>query len=338
MSVGEFLKSREAELVVFAVAFAAISVTVLALTGNAQALLPVGMVLLSAFAVALIWRYRHDARFYGEIDGLVNQLEHPYQMHALMSCPVSPEHVAVFDALRVMGAASANEVAAARAQAQQHREYVESWVHEVKAPLAAALLACERVAEPERSLIRGDVEKALREVDQALWYARAENPHADYAIREVRLADLVRAACRKEARGLIERGVSVDISVDEDVSVRTDEKHIAFVLSQAITNAAKYGAAKISFAAQVAEDQFGAQATILAVIDDGPGIPAADLPRIFDRGFTGTRGREAGSSTGMGLYIAATICRRIGVGLSVTSDGKTGTTIRLSFPQDPRLR
>ncbi len=338
MRPGEFLKSRAVELVVFAVALAAVLLMVYVFTGNAQAAASVGAVLLLAFAVALIWRYQHDARFYGEIDGLVNQLEHPYQLHALMSRPPSPEHAAVYDALRVMGAASADEVSAARAQAQRHREYVESWVHEVKAPLAAALLACERTPEPERSLIRGDVEKALREVDQALWYARAENPHADYAIREVRLADLVRAACRKEARGLIERGVSVEIAIDEGVSVRTDEKHIAFVLSQAITNAAKYGATKVSFAARVTEDRFGAQATILAVSDDGPGVPAADLPRIFDRGFTGARGREAGSSTGMGLYIAATICQRIGIGLSAESDGATGTTIRLSFPQDLRLR
>ena len=337
MRVGEFLKSRAAELVVFTVMLAAVFLMVYVFTGNVQAAASVGVVLLSAFAVALTWRYRRDARFYREIDGLINQLEHPYQLHALMSRPTSPEHAAIYDALRVMGAASADEVAAVRAQAQQHREYVESWVHEVKTPLAAALLACERVPEPERSLIRGDVEKALREVEQALWYARAENPHADYTIREVQLASLVRAACRKEARGLIERGVSVEVAVGEDISVRTDEKHIAFVLSQVITNAAKYGATKISFAARVAEDQFGAQATILSVIDNGSGIPATDLPRVFDRSFTGVRGREAGSSTGMGLYIAATICRRIGVGLSATSDGETGTTIRLSFPQDSRL-
>ena len=338
MRVGEFLKSRMVEIAAFAAVAVAISLMVLVLTGNMQAILPVDAVLLSGFALVLAWRYRRDARFYREIDGLVNQLEHPYQLHALMSRPTSPGHAMVFDALRVMGTASANEVADAKNQAQQYREYIESWVHEVRAPLSAALLACERVPEPDRSLIRGDVNKALREVDQALWYARSENPHADYAIREVALVELARAACRKEARGLIEHGVLVDIAVDEAVSVHTDEKHIGFVLSQVLTNAAKYGASKISFTAQVAKDQFGAQAVILAVSDDGPGVPAADLPRIFERGFTGARGREADSSTGMGLYIAATICRRIGVGLSAASDGATGTTVNLSFPQDPRLR
>ncbi len=307
----------------------------LVLTGNMQAILPVDAALFLGFTVTLVWRYRRDARFYREIDGLVNQLEHPYQLHALMNRPASPGHAMVFDALRVMGAASANEVADAKNQAQQYREYIESRVHEVKAPLSAALLACERVLDPDRSLIRGDVNKALREVDQALWYARSENPRADYSIREVALVELVRTACRKEARGLIERGVLVDIAIDEAVSVRTDEKHIGFVLSQILTNAAKYGASKISFTAQVAKDQFGAQSVVLSVGDDGSGIPAADLPRVFERGFTGARGREAGSSTGMGLYIAATICRRIGVGLSAASDGATGTTVNLSFPRPP---
>ena len=337
MSFRSFLKSRAVELVLFAIVLVSAFLMTFVFTGNVQAASATGAVLLLGAAVALVWRYRRDARFYREIGSLVDQLEHPYQLHALMRRPPSSDHAFVFDALQAMGVASANEVSAAKVQAQQHREYVESWVHEVKAPLSAALLTCERTPEPERSLIRGDIDNALREVDQALWYARAENPNADYVIKEIRLIDLVRKACRKEARGLIERGVSVDAAFDEFVAVRTDAKQVGFVLSQIITNAAKYGASKISFEVSIAEDCFGAQTVTLAVRDNGCGIPAADLPRVFDRGFTGTRGRESGSSTGMGLYIASTICRCIGVGLSASSNEESGTTISLGFPQDPRL-
>lgn len=337
MSFALFLKSRAPLIVLFAVVLLFVSLTVYVLTGNMWSIVPVAGALLGGLALALAWRYRRDAKFYKEVDELASQLEHPYQLHALMTRPSCPEHVVVFEALRAMGTSSANEVSAAREQACRHREYVETWVHEVKSPLAAALLACERVPEPEKSLIRGDVNKALREVEQVLWYARAENPNADYLIRKVALASVVRAACRKEARSLIEQGIAVDVSVDESVVVRTDEKQIGFVLSQIITNAAKYGAGRVSFTAFAAQDEFGAQVVTLAISDDGSGIPAADMPRIFDRGFTGARGRAAGSSTGMGLYIASTICRRIGVGLSAASDGRHGTTMSLSFPQDARL-
>ena len=74
----------------------------------------------------------------------------------------------------------------------------------------------------------------------------------------------------------------------------------------------------------------------LCVVDDGWGIPEEDVPRVFDRGFKGTRGRQLGSSTGMGLYLAATLCRKLGLGLSLASEEGKGTTVKLTFPFDER--
>ena len=74
----------------------------------------------------------------------------------------------------------------------------------------------------------------------------------------------------------------------------------------------------------------------LAIADDGWGIPEEDVPRVFERGFTGTRGRQVGSSTGMGLYLAATLCQKLGLGLSLSSAEGEGTTVELRFPFDER--
>ena len=72
----------------------------------------------------------------------------------------------------------------------------------------------------------------------------------------------------------------------------------------------------------------------LAINDDGDGIPAADVPRVFDRGFTGSRGRTHHKATGMGLHLAAVACERMGLGLRVSSEEGTGTTVALTFPID----
>ena len=72
----------------------------------------------------------------------------------------------------------------------------------------------------------------------------------------------------------------------------------------------------------------------LIISDDGDGIPAADVPRVFDRGFTGSKGRAHHKATGMGLYLAAVACERMGLGLCISSEEGVGTTITLTFPLD----
>lgn len=72
----------------------------------------------------------------------------------------------------------------------------------------------------------------------------------------------------------------------------------------------------------------------LSISDDGDGIPAADVPRVFDRGFTGSQGCTHHKATGMGLYLAAVACDRMGLGLRISSEEGVGTTITLTFPLD----
>ena len=70
-----------------------------------------------------------------------------------------------------------------------------------------------------------------------------------------------------------------------------------------MVNAAKYEAHTISFIAFEAQQESSTSSTVLEIKDDGCGIPAEDVPRVFDRGFTGAVGRAHGSATGMGLYL-----------------------------------
>ena len=114
---------------------------------------------------------------------------------------------------------------------------------------------------------------------------------------------------------------------DVEYSIYSDDKWLRFILDQLISNAVKYRADHpvLHFFAVKKSDSI-----ILSVSDNGIGIPQGDLPRIFEKGFTGQNGRTIHSSTGIGLYLCGRLCDKLGIGISASSEGK-GTTISLSF-------
>lgn len=336
MTIRAFLRARIAlvTVVVLAAAFVCLMMSVSGC--SVHTIILAACVLLCGLAVGLALEYARTKSFYRELSQLSEHLEHPYQAASLMSKPKQSEQLVVYRALQTMGRACATEVACAKSAQDEQREYTEQWVHEIKAPLSAALLVANRVAKPEASQLKNEIDRSLYQVDQVLWYARCLSAQTDYRIRSVSLANIVRAVCRSNARFLIERGVSVSLDVPDDLQVFTDEKQAAFIVSQAVVNAAKYGASHLTFMARDTQDTAGARCVTLAIADDGWGIPEEDVPRVFERGFTGTRGRQAGSSTGMGLYLAATLCEKLGLGLSLSSKEGEGTTVELRFPFDER--
>ena len=119
-----------------------------------------------------------------------------------------------------------------------------------------------------------------------------------------------------------------------DCSVWTDGKWAAFILGQLLQNAARYRGDEpvISIFAR----SLGKQVR-LTVADNGMGIPAHELPRVFDRGFTGSNGRVRGGSTGMGLYLCKKLAGFLELGLEITSEEGKGTTVTLTFPAKEKL-
>lgn len=331
MNLLDYTKSKASVLIIATcgIVFACVVTTVCGCPADAVIL--IAAVLVCCLLCCGTVDFLRSRRFYNEARELTEKLEHPYQMHSLMSKPLSPDHAIVYDALKTMGTVSAEEVAQANAKADEHREFVEGWVHGVKAPLASCGLIAERVAEPERSQLSTELDKIGRKVDAALWYARSDCATRDYAIHEVELAEIPRKVCRDNARFLIEQNCIPEVDIDSSIKVFTDIKQATFIVTQLVENAAKYGAHNLKFSAEATTKQ-----TILRVEDDGRGIPAADVDRVFERGFTGERGREGTASTGMGLYLAARLCEQLGLGLSISSiDGK-GTCATLTFPLDRR--
>ena len=163
-------------------------------------------------------------------------------------------------------------------------------------------------------------------VELVLGYLRLESPSSDYVIRNYALDDIVRQAVRKFASQFIRRKLRLEYA-PLNVSVITDEKWLLFVIEQVLSNALKYtrsGSVSITLEAP----------KTLCIRDTGIGIAPEDLPRVFEKGYTGCNGRTDKRATGIGLYLCRRILAKLGHSITIASTPGTGTTVRIGLEQD----
>lgn len=202
-------------------------------------------------------------------------------------------------------------------------EYVTLWSHQIKTPITALQLLANDTDEEIRIEILNRLFEIEQYQDMMLQYLRLEGGGNDYVLADYSVKDMVNQAVKYFARIFISKGISVKIQVDESRKVVTDEKWMVFVLKQLISNALKYtskGEICISFD----NDE-------LLIKDSGIGIAKEDLPRIFDRGYTGYNGRKDKKATGLGLYLTKQILDRLNHKIEIDSQIGVGTRVSIKF-------
>lgn len=216
---------------------------------------------------------------------------------------------------------------------QDQKDFIDSWVHEIKVPLASVKLLNEAIEddiqEPQFYQLENDLQKIESYVDQVLYYSRLDTFSRDYLIQEISLKRIILPVIRQNANYFIQHRLHYAIEGD-DYEVLTDQKWLSFILNQVISNAIKYTGDNGSITLSLSKNDRGIW---LEVKDTGIGIPLADQRRIFDKGFTGQTGRnQLHHSTGLGLYLAKSLAEKLGHSIYVTSTEGEGTTISLLFP------
>lgn len=211
---------------------------------------------------------------------------------------------------------------------KEYREYIESWVHEIKAPITAIALNCENHRDERSRYVLVENRKVEDHVDMALYYARSDAVYKDYMIARTSLQETAENVMTQHKYYLIQRRIQAEVDCPDEVF--TDEKWIGFILNQLVLNSAKYGRDDGGYIRITTEVQKGG--VLLKVKDNGVGIPKEEIPRIFEKGFTGTNGRETERSTGMGLYLCRKLCEKLGIGIRAVSKEGEGTEMILEFP------
>ena len=331
-----YLADRLAPLAVGAVAlaFCALVMTVYGLDAAAVAFVCGVLALAAVTALVLDWLHRRT--FYQRLEDALSSLDETYLATELIERPAFLEGQLFYDALDRESKAMRDRIASARRRQREYREYVETWVHEVKTPIAAARLVARNNPSPATESMDAELDQIEGYVEQALYYSRGTSLDRDFQIRQVVLADVVRDALRHKARTLIGAHVAPELG-ELDLTVRADPKWLSFVIGQVLVNSAKYrgekdGPGRVRIWAERRETGLDAWETVLAIADDGVGIPAADVGRVFDKGFTGENGRRFARSTGMGLYLVRELCEKMGVHAWLESEEGVGTTVLLAFP------
>ena len=291
------------------------------------------LVLLLIFATAQVADFLRRRACLREWEAIWDGLDRKYLFAECVPPPKALYERRLLDLTRRAGRAMTGAVSDAEASRREYREYVEQWVHEIKAPITAARLICRDLDGETRRKLAAELAQVEAHVERALFYARAESPEQDCLLRQVKLDKIAAQALENHRSLLIQSRVQVE-TAGLDCTVYTDEKWAVFILGQLLQNAARYrGEAPVI---TISAHPLGKQVR-LAVSDNGIGIPAHELSRVFDRGFTGSNGRSRGGSTGMGLYLCRRLSGFLELGLEIASEEGKQTTVTLTFPAKENL-
>lgn len=215
--------------------------------------------------------------------------------------------------------AAASRFAASRTDAE---DYYTLWAHQIKTPISALqLLLCREDGENRREC-EAELFKIEQYVEMVLSYLRLESDSSDYVFREYRVDDILKQAIKKFSKQFILKKLPLDFK-ETGISAVTDEKWLRFMIEQVISNALKY---TVSGGISV----YGIDNAVY-IKDSGIGIAAEDIPRVFEKGYTGYNGRTDRKSSGLGLYLSKKIAEQLGHEISITSKPGVGTTVKIDL-------
>ena len=209
----------------------------------------------------------------------------------------------------------------------EFKRYIETWVHEVKLPIASIRLILHEYKDTSARTLKEQVGRIESYVEQVLYYLRSEVPEKDYRIAPHSLKKLTDQSISENRDSLILNKIKI-LQETQDISVYTDEKWIRFILGQIISNAVKYKKEDSIIRVWSHQEE---KHRFLHIWDNGIGIAEEDLPRVFEKSFTGKNGRTQQASTGMGLYLCHMLCKRLGHRLTVQSKEGEYTEITIEF-------
>lgn len=281
-------------------------------------------------AMVFIFWYDYDrcVKFYNDFETKLSQLQEKYLITEMLTEPSFYQGKILYNSLVEITKSMNDEIQNHIRISNEFKEYIETWVHEIKLPIAALKLIVHNNQASATRKLNAQIKKIDSYVEQVLYYIRSEVPQNDYVIGECSLKKAVDTAIRDNRDILILNQFLLEEHV-RDVTILTDEKWLVFMLGQIISNSVKYTQRenkKLCFSSE----EFS-KSVKLIIEDNGIGIDLSDLPRIFDKSFTGQNGRNVSVSTGMGLYLCKKLCMELGHGIEVESKKDEYTRVILTI-------
>ena len=208
-------------------------------------------------------------------------------------------------------------------------DYYSMWVHQIKTPIAAMNFLLDN-EEVDQKILQQELFKIERYVEMVLTYIRLDSISSDYVITKINLDEVVKDSVKKYATIFINKKIKLNY-VSHETMVISDKKWLSFAFEQILGNSVKYSSAGGEITIETYENK-------LVIEDNGMGIKEEDLPRIFEKGFTGFNGRYEKKSSGLGLYLCKKTLDKLGHHIEISSTVGKGTRVEITFPKEDTLR
>ncbi|MDQ0917903.1 ATP-binding protein [Paenibacillus sp. V4I5] len=335
MSFVQYLKDKRYFFAVYVVMMLFVSLIMFVSANGQDALNDIAYTNTGCFFFAALYvtiGYFYRKSFYKELSELVGNKQEDWAI-AAMPEPQNTTQELYLNLLNQLYLEQSNGTLKLQGEIKDHQDFILSWIHEVKLPIAASRLIMENRAGKTAEYLVDKLEDELSKIDssveQALYYSRIDSFSRDYFITDVPLPIIVKESVKKVAKLFINKRIRPNME-ELSHSVNSDSKWLFYIVNQVVANSLTYteDGGSITFLSE--EDE---QEKRLLIQDTGIGIKSADLRRVFDKGFTGSIGRTHSKSTGMGLYLAKQMALKLGHDLSIQSSEGQGTTLIIHFPK-----
>ncbi len=328
MKYGCYIKEHKIWLILFCYLLLSIEIFLLTLSGSGWLMIYVALVLVCAFFLGTYVDYRKWAAYFKVLDELMEEFDRKYLLCELLEQGDSQEERKLKEIFYQMELSMNEQVSNYRRNSKEYKEYVETWVHEIKIPIAAMKMMLANHKEMDFG-IEDEIGRLEGYVEQALFYARSNDVEKDYLIKQIGLQETVQNVILKRKKML--RGMNAKIQIhDLEREVFSDSKWLEFMVGQVVDNCIKYGEKDKLHIEIFSEEKDNA--ILLHIRDNGAGIKSTEVAKVFDKGFTGSNGRKNSASTGIGLYLCRKLCQRLEHNIVLEAQEGEGTTVTFIFP------
>lgn len=327
MTFKDYLKDKYIYIFLIFINFLISSSFMLLININIYIIIFIEMLFIFTLLLIAILDFLKRKSFYNDFINTLSSIEEKSYITEIIKKPNFFEGEILYDSLKIESKYINDIILNYNVHFKEYRQYIETWVHEVKTPIATSKLLIENNKNIITLSIDEEINKIDNYIEQVLYLAKSDNVEKDYIIKKLLIKNLVLETIKKKSKEIINKGIR-PIMHDLDYYVLSDSKWIEFILGQIISNSIKYTNSNpvIEFYCEKVDNKIN-----LFIKDNGIGIPPEDLERVFLKGFGGNNGRNKSESTGMGLYICKKLCTKLDVGISVIPDIDKGTIIKLTF-------
>lgn len=324
MKLSTYLKDKLYAIIIYIISTIVLLLFLFALKINYKIILFIIIFETVILLTIILIDYFRKRNFYYDTLTKLKELDQKYMLIEMISKPYFLEGEILYQILDEVNKSEHDFINKLRLLQKDFKEYVELWIHEVKLPLATLTL----INKDNKTTLR-ELKRIEDYVEQILYYVRSENASNDYLIKNWNLDTIIKNVALRNKDDLL--ALNIDFNVhDTKIKVLTDSKWLEFIINQIVSNSIKYKKENNSVI-EIRGEDFDNFVTI-TIYDNGKGISKSDLPRVFNKTFTGNNGRSSSSkSTGMGLYLCRKLCEKLGHKIEIDSKNHEYTKVTITI-------